>query len=182
MKYPDDLMIEILYQEEDIRSVAKKLADRINKDYDGKNLALVCTLKGAVPFFSELIKYIDIECTMEFIRASSYIGNSTSSNGNVEISNVMQIDVTEKDVLIVEDIVDTGTTCSKLIEYFKKKNCKSIEICSLLNKPSRRTCELTLKYVGYEVEDKFILGFGFDYNEKYRNIPYIGVMNPKYIV
>ena len=181
MGYPKDLMARILYQDEDIKRAAQKLANLINKDYADKSLTLVCTLKGAVPFFSELIKYITIECEMEFIRASSYIGNSTISNGDVQITNVMKFDAENKNILIVEDIVDTGSTCKKLVEYFKASKCNTVEVCTLLNKPSRRTSDIFLKYVGYDVEDAFIIGFGLDYNEKYRNIPYIGVMNTKYL-
>ena len=181
MGYPNDLMAEVLYRDEDIKIATEKLANLINKDYADKSLTLVCTLKGAVPFFSELIKYITVECEMEFIRASSYIGNSTISNGDVQITNVMKFDAENKNILIVEDIVDTGSTCKKLVEYFKEKKCNSVEVCTLLNKPSRRKSDIFLKYVGYDVEDAFIIGFGLDYNEKYRNIPYIGIMNTKYL-
>jgi len=181
MAYPSDIMTEILINQDEIREAAKKLARRINQDYEGKNLTLVCTLKGAVPFFSDLINYINIECNMEFIKASSYIGNTTTTIGNVQISTVMNFPVENRDVLIVEDIVDTGLTCKKLIEYFSNLKCSSIEICTMLDKPARRVCNITPKYVGFEIEDKFIIGYGLDYNEKYRNIPYIGVINPKYI-
>lgn len=181
MAYPKDIMTEILIKEEEIREVAKKLAEKINKEYEGKNLTLVCTLKGAVPFFSDLINYINIECNMEFIKASSYIGNTTTTIGNVQISTILNFPVEGRDILIIEDIVDTGLTCRKLIEHFTSLNCNSIEICTMLDKPARRTCNITPKYVGFEIEDKFIIGYGLDYNEKYRNIPYIGVINPKYI-
>ena len=118
---------------------------------------------------------------MEFIKASSYIGNTTTTIGNVKISTVMNFDVKGYDVIIVEDIVDTGLTCKKLMEYLNDLGCDSIEICTMLNKESRRVCDIKPKYVGYEIEDKFVIGFGLDYNEKYRNIPQIGVINPKYI-
>lgn len=181
MEYPNDLMTEILYTEEDVKKAAERLAKLINRDYANTDLILVCTLKGAVPFFSELMKFITIECEMEFIRASSYIGHTTTSNGNVQITNVMNFDVENKNILIVEDIIDTGSTCKKLTEYFHNLSCNTVEICTLLNKPSRRTCDINPKYIGYDIEDKFIIGYGFDYNEKYRNIPYIGVMNAKYL-
>ena len=181
MKYPNDIMTEIIYKEEDIRKAAERLANIINKEYDGKALTLVCTLKGAVPFFSELIKFIDIECNTEFIKASSYIGNTTTTVGNVQISTVMNFPVKDRDIIIVEDIVDTGLTCKNLIEYFKNLDCKSIEVCTMLDKPARRVCDIHPKYIGYEIEDKFIIGFGLDYNEKYRNIPCVGVINSKYI-
>ena len=181
MAYPKDIMSEILINEDEIRQAAQRLAEQINKDYEGKNLTLICTLKGAVPFFSDLINYINIDCNMEFIKASSYIGNTTTTIGNVQISTVMNFPVENRDILIVEDIVDTGLTCQKLTEYFQSLKCRSIEICTMLDKPARRTCVINPKYVGFEIEDKFIIGYGLDYNEKYRNIPYIGVINPKYI-
>ena len=181
MRYPEDIMIEIIYRDEDIREACKRLAERINQDYEGKKLTLVCTLKGAVPFFSELIKFINIDCQMEFIKASSYIGNTTTTIGNVQISTVMNFPVENQDIIIVEDIVDTGLTCQKLIEHFKSLNCRSVEICTMLDKPGRRTCRIFPKYVGFEIEDYFVIGYGLDYNEKYRNIPCVGIINPKYI-
>ena len=181
MRYPNDIMTEIIYKEEEIRLAAERLANQINKEYDGKKLTLVCTLKGAVPFFSELIKFINIECNMEFIKASSYIGNTTTTIGNVQISTVMNFPVEGREIIIVEDIVDTGLTCEKLINYFNSLKCNSVEVCTMLNKASRRICDIVPKYVGYEIEDKFVIGFGLDYNEKYRNIPYVGIINPKYI-
>ena len=181
MAYPKDIMSEILINEDEIRKAAKRLAEQINKDYEGKNLTLICTLKGAVPFFSDLINYINIDCNMEFIKASSYIGNTTTTIGNVQISTVMNFPVENRDILIVEDIVDTGLTCKELTKYFYNLGARSVEICTLLDKPARRTCSTFPKYIGAEIEDKFIIGFGLDYNEKYRNTPYIGVINPKYI-
>ena len=181
MAYPKDIITEVLYYEEDIRKMAQDLGAKITKDYEGKDPTLVCTLKGAVPFFSELIKYVTCECEMEFIKASSYIGNTTTTIGNVTISAVLGFPIKDKDIIIVEDIVDTGLTCQELIKYFKNLGARSVEICTMLDKPARRTCNTFPKYIGAEIEDKFIIGFGLDYNEKYRNIPYVGVINKKYI-
>ena len=181
MAYPKDIITEVLYYEEDIRKMAQDLGAKITKDYQGKDPTLVCTLKGAVPFFSELIKYVTCECEMEFIKASSYIGNTTTTIGNVTISAVLGFPIKDKDIIIVEDIVDTGLTCQELIKYFKNLGARSVEICTMLDKPARRTCNTFPKYIGAEIEDKFIIGFGLDYNEKYRNIPYVGVINKKYI-
>lgn len=181
MSYPKDIMSEVVLTENQIREAAKKLAARINQDYEGKDLTLVCTLKGAVPFFADLIKFIQIDCSMEFIKASSYIGNTTTTIGNVKISTYVNFPVKDKDILIVEDIVDTGLTCEKLLSYFHDLHCRSIEICTMLDKPSRRTCNVQPKYIGFQIPDQFIIGYGLDYNESYRNIPYVGVMNPKYI-
>ena len=181
MTYPKDILSEVLYNEAEIRQAAQTLAERIIEDYKDKKLLLICTLKGAVPFFSELTKFITLDCNMEFIKASSYIGNTTTTIGNVKISTVMNFAVEGYDVLIVEDIVDSGLTCKKLCEYFNDLKCNSVEICTMLNKQSRRICDIAPKYIGYEIEDKFVIGFGLDYNERYRNIPVVGVINPKYI-
>ena len=181
MKYPNDIMSKVLFSQEEIISKAKELAEIINKDYDGKPLTIVCTLKGATFFFSDLMKYINIDCNIEFIKASSYIGNTTMTIGNVQISNVMNFEIENRDILIVEDIIDTGLTCEKLFEYFKNRNCASVNICTMLDKPSRRKVDIVPKYCGYEIEDHFVIGYGLDYNESYRNIPCVGIINEKYI-
>ena len=181
MKYPNDIMSEVLFTEQQIISKAKELALRINEDYQDKNLTNVCTLKGATLFFSDLMKFVNIDCQIEFIKASSYIGNTTMTIGNVKISNVMNFPIKNQDILIVEDIVDTGLTCKELMEYFKKNQCRSVEICTMLDKPSRRKENIQPKYIGYEIEDKFVIGYGLDYNESYRNLPCVGVINKKYI-
>ena len=120
MKYPNDIMSEVLYTEQQIIEKAKELAELINKDYNGRPLTIVCTLKGATFFFSDLMKYINIDCQIEFIKASSYIGNTTMTIGNVQISSVMNFPIENRDLLIVEDIVDTELTCDKLFKYFKE--------------------------------------------------------------
>lgn len=181
MKYPSDLMSEVLYTHEEILEKVDELAKRINKDYCGLPLTVVCTLKGAVFFFADLLKRIDIDCNFEFIKASSYIGNTTMTIGNVQITNVMNFPIENRHILIIEDIIDTGLTADKLFKYFKKQDCASVEICALLDKPSRRVVEITPKYRGFEIEDKFVIGYGLDYNESYRNIPFVGVINEKYI-
>ena len=181
MKYPNDIMSEILFSEQEIVLKAKELAQKINNDYAGKPLTLVCTLKGATFFFADLMKNININCNIEFIKASSYVGNTTMTIGNVQISNVMNFPIEGRDILIVEDIVDTGLTCQKLFEYFKNHNCASVNICTMLDKPSRRKVNIVPKYCGYEIEDYFVIGYGLDYNEAYRNIPCVGIINKKYI-
>lgn len=181
MQYPSDIIKKVLFTEDQIVSKAKELAEIINKDYENKPLTVVCTLKGAVYFFADLMKYINIDCQFEFIKASSYIGNVTTTIGNVRITNVMNFPIENRDILIVEDIVDTGQTCKKLFDYFKDNKCASVNVVSLLNKPSRREVEINPKYVGFEIENEFVVGYGLDYNEAYRNIPYIGIINKKYI-
>ena len=181
MVYPKDICAEILYDAKTISKRAHELGRTINNDYKDKNLVLVCTLRGAVPFFVELLKFIEIECQTEYIKASSYIGNTTESSGNVKVNTLTDFNVENKDVLIIEDIVDTGNTYASLINYFKEKKCASVEMCTMLNKPSRREVDVEPKYSGFTIPNKFVIGFGLDYNEKYRNLPYIGVINPKYI-
>lgn len=181
MKYPSDLMEEILYTQEEIIEKCKELATLIKKDYDGLPLTVVCTLKGAVFFFTDLLKHIDIDCNFEFIKASSYIGNTTMTIGNVQISNVMNFPIENRHILIVEDIIDTGLTAQKLFKYFNDHGCASVELCTMLDKPSRRLVEISPKYCGFQIEDKFVIGYGLDYNESYRNIPVVGVINKKYI-
>ena len=180
MNYPKDIVNKILFSEEDIRSKARELALRINKDYEKGNLTIVCTLKGAIFFFSDLMKYININCQIEFIKASSYIGNTTSSSENVYISKT-NFEIKDRDILIVEDIVDTGFTYKELEKYFLLNGCKSIEMCVLLDKKERRKVEVNPKYVGFEIANYFVIGYGLDYNEAYRNLPFIGIINPKYI-
>ena len=181
MKYPNDIMSEVLYTEQQIIEKAKELAELINKDYNGRPLTIVCTLKGATFFFSDLMKYINIDCQIEFIKASSYIGNTTMTIGNVQISSVMNFPIENRHILIVEDIVDTGLTCDKLFKYFKEHGCASVNICTMLDKPSRRKVDIVPKYLGYSIEDYFVIGYGLDYNEAYRNIPCVGIINKKYI-
>lgn len=181
MQYPTDIMEKVLFTEEEIVNRAKELAKQITEDYNGKPLTVVCTLKGAVYFFADLMKYINIDCQFEFIKASSYIGNTTMTIGNVKITNVMNFPIEGRDILIVEDIVDTGLTCEKLFNYFKEHKCASVNIATMLDKPSRRKVDVTPKYCGYSIDDHFVIGYGLDYNEAYRNIPCVGIINKKYI-
>lgn len=164
---------EVLYSEEVILSKVKELATRISDDYAGKELIVVGVLKGSVVFTSDLIKFISIPCTLDFMAVSSY-GNSTETSGVVRILKDLDQDIEGKHVLIVEDIVDTGITLSYLLEYLKARKASSIEIVALLNKEARRKSDISVKYVGFEVPDEFIIGYGIDYAEHYRNLPFIG--------
>ena len=181
MKYPNDIVSEILMTNDEIQKRAKEIAYQINEDYKDKDLILICTLKGATFFFSDVCKYVDLDCKIQFLKASSYIGNATISGGDVKISDVNKFDVKGKDILIIEDIVDTGLTCEKLFNHFNMEGCNSVNVCTLLDKPSRRVTKVTPKYTGKEIDDKFVIGYGLDYNEKYRNLPFVGVINKKYI-
>lgn len=166
---------KILYTEKQLREKAKELAERINKDYEGKELVIVGILKGSVIFMSDLLKEITIPCVMDFMAVSSY-GNSSVSSGVVKIVKDLDEHIEKKHVLIVEDIIDSGTTLKYLTKYFTNKNTDSVEIVCLLNKPERRKVELDIKYLGYEVPDYFLVGYGLDYAEKYRNLPFIGIL------
>lgn len=169
---------EILFSEEVLRKRVKELAVQISSDYKGKELVVVGILKGSVVFTAELIKDIDIYCELDFMAVSSY-GNSTETTGVVRILKDLDNSIEGKHILIVEDIVDTGTTLSYLLKYLKARKAASIEIVALLNKPARRKVELPVKYIGFEVPDAFIVGYGIDYAEKYRNLPYIGILKPE---
>ena len=166
---------EILYSEEVLTKKIKELANEISKDYEGKELVVVGILKGSVIFAAELIKNISVKCEIDFMAVSSY-GNSTETSGVVRILKDLDHSIEGKDILIVEDIVDTGVTLSYLLKYLKARKANSIEIVALLNKSRRRIAELDVKYIGFEVPDGFIVGYGIDYAEKYRNLPFIGIL------
>lgn len=169
---------EILFSSEVLSEKVKELAEKITNDYNGKELVVVGILKGSVIFAAELIKNISIKCEIDFMAVSSY-GNSTETSGVVRILKDLDSNIEGKHILIVEDIVDTGTTLKYLLEYLKARKANSIEIVSLLNKPARRKVDLDVKYIGFEVPDAFIVGYGIDYAEQYRNLPYIGILKPE---
>ncbi|SHK04008.1 hypoxanthine phosphoribosyltransferase [Clostridium cavendishii DSM 21758] len=164
-----------LFTEEVIRQKVQEMGKCISKDYYGKELVVVGVLKGSVVFTSDLIKYITIPCELDFMAVSSY-GKSTQTSGVVRILKDLDNDIEGKHVLIVEDIVDTGITLSYLLDYLKARKAASIEIVSLLNKQARRKADLNVKYIGFDVPDEFIVGYGIDYAEKYRNLPFIGIL------
>lgn len=169
---------EILFSEEVLNKKIKELAGEISRDYEGKNLVVVGILKGSVLFAAELIKNISVQCEIDFMAVSSY-GSSTETSGVVRILKDLDSSVEGKDILLVEDIVDTGITLSYLLKYLQARKANSIEIVSLLNKPVRRKTDLDVKYIGFEVPDGFIVGYGIDYAEKYRNLPFIGILKPE---
>ncbi|URZ03390.1 hypoxanthine phosphoribosyltransferase [Clostridium felsineum] len=166
---------EILLDEEKINDKVKELGKKISEDYKGKDLILIGILKGSVVFMGNLVKYIDIPCAMDFMSVSSY-GNATSTSGIVKVLKDLDSDVEGKDILIVEDIIDSGVTLKYLMGHMKGKKPNSIEIITLLNKPERRRVEIDVKYTGFIVPDYFLVGYGLDYAEKYRNLPYIGIL------
>src|SRR3712207_961913 len=166
---------EVLFSEEKLKEKVQEIGKKITEDYKGKQLILVGILKGSVPFMADLMKCVEMPCQIDFMDVSSY-GNSTESSGVVRILKDLEFEVEGKDILIVEDIVDTGTTLEYLKTYLKSKNPSSVSVACLLNKPDRRKVEVDVKYLGYEVPDEFLVGYGLDYAEKYRNLPFIGIL------
>jgi hypoxanthine phosphoribosyltransferase len=169
---------EILFSEEVLTKRIKELAEKISVDYKGKDLLVVGILKGSVIFAAELIKNISTPCEIDFMAVSSY-GNSTETSGIVRILKDLDNNIEGKHILIVEDIVDTGVTLAYLLKYLKARKANSIEIVALLNKAARRVSDIDVKYIGFEVPDGFIVGYGIDYAEKYRNLPFIGILKPE---
>ena len=166
---------KILYTQEQIYERVEELAREIERDYEGEELILLCTLKGAVLFMADMMKAINLETMIDFIAASSY-GSGTSTSGFVKVTKDVTMDLYNKNVLIIEDIVDSGTTLKFLKEYLQDRNPKSVKIATLLDKPARRTADVTPDYVGFTVDDLFIIGYGLDYDQKYRNLPYISYL------
>lgn len=169
---------EILYSEGVIDERIKEMAKIISEDYKGKEFLLVGILKGAVLFAADLIKNITTHCNIDFMVVSSY-GNSTDTSGEVTILKDLDYNIKGKEILIVEDIVDSGLTLDFLVKYFKEREVNSIEIATLLSKPLRRKVEVDIKYIGFEVPNEFLVGFGVDYAERYRNLPFIGTLKPE---
>ncbi len=164
---------KILFSEDEIRRRAKEVAAAINRDYEGEPIYLVGTLRGALVWMADIMKEITLETEIDFIVASSYQGTNTT--GVVTIKKDIDGEVEGKNVIIVEDIVDTGTTLEKLLEYFLARGAKTVEICSMLNKPARRKVPVSPKYNGFDIEDLFVIGYGLDYEQKFRNLPFVGV-------
>jgi hypoxanthine phosphoribosyltransferase len=172
----DDIK-EILFNQEDIAVLIKKLGEQINNDYKDRNLLMVSILKGSIVFMADLMRSVSIPCRIDFMAVSSY-GSGTTSSGAVKIIKDLDIDLEGYDVLIVEDILDSGKTLSYIIELLKSRNPKSLKICTLFDKPDRRQVALFPDYKGAEVPDEFIVGYGLDCDEKYRNLPFVAVLKP----
>lgn len=173
-----DDMLRILLGEEEIRAKVKELGKTITEDYHGKNLMLVTVLKGAVVFLADLMRQIEVPAQIDFMVVSSY-GSGVKSSGVVKIVKDLDVPLADKDILIVEDILDSGLTLSYIKELLQSRAPRSIRIVTLLDKPSRRRVDLQADYVGFSVPDEFVVGYGLDYNEKYRNLPYIGILKPE---
>lgn len=171
------VQMEVLYDRDELKSKVAELGAKITEDYQGRELLVVGILKGAFIFMADLIREIQISLEVDFMDVSSY-GISTSSSGEVRIIKDLEYSIQDKDVLIVEDIVDTGLTLKYIIEVLKTRNPRSIKICCLLDKPSRRKADIHPEYVGYSIPDRFVVGYGLDYAEQYRNYPAVCIVKP----
>lgn len=180
--YPCEIA-EVLLTEDEIRLRVEALGQEISKDYSGKDLVLVGILKGAFVFLSDLVRHIEIPITIDFVAISSY-GQSTKSSGIVKLVKDLDESVENKHVLLVEDIVDTGWTLrlSYIVENLYARKAASVRVCTLLDKPTRRKVEVPLDYIGFEIPDRFVVGYGLDYRGYYRNLPYIGVLNEDHLL
>lgn len=167
--------ISVLISEEDVDARIKELGEKISKDYEGKEVHLVCVLKGGTFFMCELAKRISIPVTMDFMSVSSY-GNDTKSSGVVRIIKDLDQPLKGKHVIVIEDIVDSGNTLSYLLTNLNERGPASLALCTLLDKPDRRVKDVAVDYTGFEIPDEFVVGYGLDYAQKYRNLPYIGVV------
>ena len=169
---------ETLFTEEEIAAIVQKMGKQISEDYADKNLFLVSVLKGSLMFMADLMREITIPCSIDFLSVSSY-GSGTSTSGEVRILKDLDASLEGKDLLVVEDVLDSGVTLSYLLKTLSARNPASIRLCTFLDKPERRRVDIKADYIGASVPDKFIVGYGLDYAEKYRNIPFIGVLKPE---
>ena len=182
MSRPVDLVAdvgEVLVTEEAIQAKILELGQRIGADYAGRSLTLVSVLKGALPFMADLMRAIPSPVRIDLMEVSSYGGTSTESSGLVRILKDLSATIEGEDVLIVEDIIDTGLTLNYLIRYLRGKNPRSLKICTLLDKPARRLVDIPVDYVGFTIPDQFVVGYGLDYAEYYRNLRFVGVLRPE---
>ena len=167
--------VRVMIPEEDVTKRIEEMGRQISEDYAGKQVHLICILKGGVFFACELAKQITVPVSIDFMSVGSY-GDGTSSSGIVKIDKDLDETLEGKEVLVVEDIIDSGRTLSYLLEVLRKREPKSMRLCTLLDKPSRRVREVKVDYIGYKIPDEFVVGYGLDYKQKYRNLPYIGVV------
>jgi hypoxanthine phosphoribosyltransferase len=169
---------EVLYSEEVIQKKVKELGAEISRDYQGRNPLVICVLKGAFIFMADLAKSITNPIELDFMAVSSY-GNNTRSSGEVRIVKDLDTPVEGRDIIIVEDIIDSGLTLSYLIDVLERRNSLSVSVVALFDKPGRRTVDLNADYKGFTIPDEFVVGYGLDYAEKYRNLPYVGILKPE---
>lgn len=177
----NDDILEVYFSTEKLEGICERIGREISEEFKGENLLLISVLKGSIMFMADLMRHISIPCKIDFITAASY-GAGTESSGTVQITDLLSVkDIENYHVIVVEDILDSGRTLQKLTEHLSAYNPKSISICTLLDKPERRDKSVTIKakYVGSEVQNQFVVGYGLDYNQNYRNLPYIGILKPE---
>jgi len=174
----DQDILKVLYTEEEIAQRVKEMGAEMYEDLKDKDPIFISVLRGAFVFMADIVRACQVKCDVEFIAVAAY-GNSTKTSGTVQITHDIQQDITGRHLVIIEDILDSGNTLLFLKQYFITKGAASVTICTLLDKPSRRTKAVTADYVGYVVPDEFVVGYGLDYAQKYRNLPYIGVLKPE---
>lgn len=168
--------VSVMISEEDVDRRIQEIGEQISKDYEGKEVHLICVLRGGSFFMCELSKRISVPVTLDFMQVSSY-GSETRSSGVVKIVKDLDDVIKDKNVIVIEDVVDSGRTLSYLLEMLKKREPKSLRLCTLLDKPSRRVVDVNVDYTGFEIPDEFVVGYGLDYAQKYRNLPYIGIVH-----
>ena len=168
--------IRVLIEEEKLNKRIAELGAQISRDYAGQEVTQICILKGSVFFTCELAKRITIPVALDFMSVSSY-GSSTVSSGKIEVKKDLDESIENKNIIIIEDIIDTGRTLKYLLEDLRKRNPKSLKLCTMLDKPDRRVVEVATDYTGFEIPDEFVVGYGLDYDQKYRNLPYIGILD-----
>ena len=176
----DEHIGEILVQADELQHRIKEMAAEVSRDYKGRDLLLIGVLKGAVFFLADLMRHLDVPCEVDFMAVSSY-GSSTDSSGVVRILKDLDAPIDGRDVLVVEDIVDSGLTLSYLLRNLQARKPRSLSVCALLTKPERRENDVECRYIGFEIPNRFVIGYGLDFAERYRNLPYVAVLHPDLI-
>ena len=174
----DNDIQEVLFSEEQLKNRVREIAQQITADYQGKEIMLISVLRGSFVFMADLCRAIDLPCTLDFMVVSSY-GKGTKSSGQVQITKDLSEDISDRHIIVVEDILDSGNTLSYLLKILENRHPASIRLCTLLDKPDRRVKPVQVHYSGFTIPDAFVVGYGLDYAEKYRNLPYIGILKPR---
>ena len=174
----DNDIQEVLFSEEQLKNRVREIAQQITTDYQGKEIMLISVLRGSFVFMADLCRAIDLPCTLDFMAVSSY-GKGTKSSGQVQITKDLSEDISDRHIIVVEDILDSGNTLSYLLKILENRHPASIRLCTLLDKPDRRVKPVEVHYSGFTIPDAFVVGYGLDYAEKYRNLPYIGILKPR---
>lgn len=174
----DNDIQEVLFSEEQLKNRVREIAQQITADYQGKEIMLISVLRGSFVFMADLCRAIDLPCTLDFMAVSSY-GKVTKSSGQVQITKDLSEDISDRHIIVVEDILDSGNTLSYLLKILENRHPASIRLCTLLDKPDRRVKPVEVHYSGFTIPDAFVVGYGLDYAEKYRNLPYIGILKPR---